>query len=219
MPTPPTAPQRSIPFAGVLDFTSLPPAANNAGVMAQCNPLVAGQNYFYMVSDGTYWRPVGGDQILYNLSAQIDMAVNNSDQLLVSVPLPTGLLPDGRSTIEVVQGWDKLLGTSDTLTTTTRIGAANTTSDATVFPPSAIASTNITMGFGHRFARISATEVRKQGSPTVTAFSSVSANVRTAAVTVGSMDTVTNYLGIYGRMTTGSTEKGELHALTVRLIG
>jgi hypothetical protein len=202
-----------------LAFSSLPDASQYTGVIFKCDPLVAGQNFFYVVSDGTYYRPFGGDQVLYNLSAPIDMAVNNSNQKLVSIPFPALLMPDGRASVEVVMGWDKLLGTSDTLTISAYFGTANSSSDQLAFPQSSLATTNITLGIWQKFARISATTTRKLGSPAIATFSSVSASARGAAVTVGNMDSVTNYLNIYGAMTTGATEKGELHALTVRLIG
>ncbi|MFA7287304.1 MAG: SGNH/GDSL hydrolase family protein [Melioribacteraceae bacterium] len=40
-----------------VDFTSLPSAASNNGVVRRCNPLVAGQEDFYVVSNGTSWLP------------------------------------------------------------------------------------------------------------------------------------------------------------------
>lgn len=196
-----------------------PPAEYNTGRTICCSPLVTGQSYFYMVSDGTYWRPVGGDQVVYNLAAPIDMALNSNNQKVVSIPFPALLMPDGRAMVEVTMGWDKLAGTSDTLLTSVYFGTADTTSDQLAFPQSSLVTTNIVFGVVQKFARISATTTRKLGSTTIATFSGVGTSARVAAVTVGNMGTTTNYLGVYGKMTTGTTEYGQLHALTVRLIG
>ncbi|MFA7256051.1 MAG: hypothetical protein WC047_00550 [Kiritimatiellales bacterium] len=157
--------------------------------------------------------------MVYNLAAPIDMALNSNNQKVVSIPFPALLMPDGRAMVEVTMGWDKLAGTSDTLLTSVYFGTADTTSDQLAFPQSSLVTTNIVFGVVQKFARISATTTRKLGSTTIATFSGVGTSARVAAVTVGNMGTTTNYLGVYGKMTTGTTEYGQLHALTVRLIG
>ncbi len=204
-----------------VDFTALPPAANNNGVVMRCNQLVAGQGYIYFVSDGTYWRPYGGEQKLYVLDAPINMAVNALAQKLISIPIPPGLIVDGRSYIKTVIGADKLLGTTDTLTVSQRIGPLNTDSDP-VFVSTTVATTNISAGITSEGGRLSSTTFQKHGaadSGATNPLSSTSATARAAAITTGNFDSSVNYLNVWGQMTTGSTEYGQVHSFTVEIMG
>lgn len=211
----------SYPDHVAVDFTSLPPAASNTGRVFKCNPRVAGQGYFYMVSDGTYWRPYGGEQKLYVLDAPIYMAVNATDQLMLSIPIPPTLIPDGRAYIKTFIGVDKLLGTTDTLTTRQRFGPLGTSSDPVLFNP-ALATTNISGGFTNQVSRLTTTTIRKHGSGSSSssnALSSSSTVARNAAITVGGLDAVMNYLTVWLQMTTGTTEYGVLHSFTAEIMG
>jgi hypothetical protein len=204
-----------------IDFTALPEAVYHNGKIVRCNPLVAGQGYFYMVSDGTYWRPYGGEQKLYVLAAPIDMAVNNSAQLLVQVPIPPGLIPDGRAYLKTVLGADKLLGTTDTCTTYQRLGPLGTAGDPTLFGAT-MTTTNISIGTTQECNRTSSTTVRKHGNGNAyanNALSGVSTAARAAAITVGNLDTTTNYFSVFLQMTTGTTEYGQLHSFTLEIMG
>lgn len=202
-------------------FTSLPPAASNTGRVMRCQPQVAGQGYFYMVSDGTFWRPYGGEQKLYTLATPIDMAVNATVQLLVSIPIPAMMIPDGRAYLKTVLGADKLLGVADTCTTYQRFGPLGTAGDPTLFGAT-MATTNISTGSTQECNRVGATSIRKHGGGaayTTGALSAVSATVRQAAITVGNMDTTLNYFTVWGGMSTGTTEYGQLHSFTLEIMG
>ena len=204
-----------------IPFTSLPPAASNDGRVMRCQPLVAGQGYFYMVSDGTYWRPYGGEQKLYILDAPLNMAVNNTVQKLLTIPIPAMLIPCGRTYLKVVVGCEKLLGTSDTLNVTQKMGPLDTSSDPNLFGTT-LATTQIAGGATNEASRMSSTTVRKHGKGNAfdsSAVSGIGTVATPAAITVGNMDSVVNYLGVYGQMTTGSTEYGSIHSLTVEIMG
>lgn len=202
-------------------FTSLPPAANNTGRTMLVSPLVVGQPYLYMISDGTYWRPCNGRQTLYCLSANILGTTTADPELLITIPIPALLIPDGRIQLRITAGFDKLLGTSDTVNFYQRFGTAGTTSDA-VLAQSTLATTVISHGTYNEFNRVSATELRKHGAGGVTIVNSMSGQttvVRAAAITVGNLGTTLNYLTLWSDLTTSGTEKGNVHAFTVEILG
>ena len=204
-----------------VDFTALPDPAANDGRVMRCNPLVAGQGYFYMVSDGTFWRPYGGCQPLYRLAAPVQMAVNTSAQILAQIPIPPKLIPDGRAYIKSIAGADKLGGTSDTLTLHQRFGPNGSSADTALFSAS-LSGSNVSVGIVNMASRVSPTTVRKHGkgnSFDPLSFGGNSTTGRQAAFTVGDMDTTLNYLTVFGIMSTGTVEYGQLHAFTVELMG
>ena len=204
-----------------VDFTALPDPAANDGRVMRCNPLVAGQGYFYMVSDGTFWRPYGGCQPLYRLAAPVQMAVNTSAQILAQIPIPPKLIPDGRAYIKSIAGADKLGGISDTLTLHQRFGPNGSSADTALFSAS-LSGSNVSVGIVNMASRVSPTTVRKHGkgnSFDPLSFGGNSTTGRQAAFTVGDMDTTLNYLTVFGIMSTGTVEYGQLHAFTVELMG
>lgn len=204
-----------------LDFSLLPDASNNDGRIVRCNPLVAGQPYFFMISDGTYWRPLNGSALLYALPAEVVMTNDAAAQLVASIPIPAGMLVDYRSKLQTFLSVEKLGGTSDTLTMLQRLGTAGTVSDTILFNP-ALATTAITVGSTARASRITGTTVRKEGSAGTGVYNSLSASstsARTNAITVGNMDTTTNYLTLWGDLTTGGGEYGVVGAFSVWLLG
>ena len=204
-----------------VDFTALPDPAANDGRVMRCNPLVAGQGYFYMVSDGTFWRPYGGCQPLYRLAAPVQMAVNTSAQILAQIPIPPKLIPDGRAYIKSIAGADKLGGTSDTLTLHQRFGPNGSSADTGLFSAS-LSGSNVSVGIVNMASRVSPTTVRKHGKGNTfdtLSFGGTSTTGRQAAFTVGNMDTTLNYLTVFGIMSTGTVEYGQLHAFTVELMG
>ena len=204
-----------------VDFTALPDPAANDGRVMRCNPLVAGQGYFYMVSDGTFWRPYGGCQPLYRLAAPVQMAVNTSAQILAQIPIPPKLIPDGRAYIKSIAGADKLGGTSDTLTLHQRFGPNGSSADTGLFSAS-LSGSNVSVGIVNMASRVSPTTVRKHGKGNTfdtLSFGGTSTTGRQAAFTVGDMDTTLNYLTVFGIMSTGTVEYGQLHAFTVELMG
>lgn len=128
---------------------------------------------------------------------------------------------DGRSYLKTVIGADKLLGTTDTLTITQKVGPLNTSSDPTLFG-STVATTSITVGSTNEAGRITATTIQKHGKGNAfdnTSLSGVATIARPAAITVGDLATTTNYLNVYGQMTTGTTEYGQIHAFTMEIMG
>ena len=204
-----------------VDFTALPDPAANDGRVMRCNPLVAGQGYFYMVSDGTFWRPYGGCQPLYRLAAPVQMAVITSAQLLAQIPIPPKLIPDGRAYIKSIAGADKLGGISDTLTLHQRFGPNGSSADTALFSAS-LSGSNVSVGIVNMASRVSPTTVRKHGKGNtfdMLSFGGTSTTGRQAAFTVGNMDTTLNYLTVFGIMSTGTVEYGQLHAFTVELMG
>ena len=204
-----------------VDFTALPDPAANDGRVMRCNPLVAGQGYFYMVSDGTFWRPYGGCQPLYRLAAPVQMAVNTSAQILAQIPIPPKLIPDGRAYIKSIAGADKLGGISDTLTLHQRFGPNGSSADTALFSAS-LSGSNVSVGIVNMASRVSPTTVRKHGKGNtfdMLSFGGTSTTGRQAAFTVGDMDTTLNYLTVFGIMSTGTVEYGQLHAFTVELMG
>ena len=216
---------RNTQFAQSIDFTNLPPAASNVGRVFQCNPLVAGQGYFYMVSDGTFYRPYGGEQKGYVLGAPIDMAVNSDYQFLLRIPIPPRLIVCGRSYIKTVICADKLAvtppATSDTSTFYQYFGPNGDNTDPILFS-TVFGTTIIDGGITNEASRLSATSMRKHGAGGVGAANSMSgtsSTVRPPAITVGNLATTTNYLSVYGKMTTGTNEYGQLHAYTMEFMG
>lgn len=160
---------------------------------------------------------------MYVLSAPINMAVNAAAQKLISIPIPPGMIVDGRSYIKTVIGVDKLppASVADTLTLWQRLGPLSTSSDPVLFA-STLSTTNISAGVTNEAGRGSNTTMQKHGSGgsyAANSLSSMATTVRAAATTVGDLSTTTNYLSVYGQMTTGTTEYGQIHSFTVEIMG
>lgn len=204
-----------------IPFTSLPPASSNNGRTMKCDPLVAGQGYTYWTSDGTYWRPAYGRQTLYALPSDILGTTTANPELFLTIPFPALLMPDGRTQLRTSLGADHLIGTSDTVNFYQRFGTAGTVADA-VLAQCQAATTQLAGGWENDFSRVSPTELRKHGAGAVTVpnpMSGVTTVARAAAITVGNLGTTLNYLTVWCDLTTGGTEKGNLHAFTVEIVG
>jgi len=205
-----------------VNFTDLPPAALNSGVRMRCNPLVAGQPYFWMESDGSHWRPWCGAQVIYSLAAPVVFTDDYAYQLGISVPIPPKLLPDGRARLRTVMGGSHEGGTSDSLNYYTKIGPLSSLADPTIYQ-TGCALTNLSVGGTYQAYRVSDTQLRKQGAggtALVAALSGTSIIARLAPIDVANLDLETNYYNVWQDLITGGLgEYGVLHAFTLELIG
>jgi hypothetical protein len=208
-----------------VNFTDLPPAALNPGRAIRCNPLVTGQPYFWMESDGEFWRPLCGAQVLYTLGAAIigDQA-NPAPQLMLSVPIPPGLMPDLRSMLRTVVGVDHLGGTADNLSHYIKVGTTQTWAGDNIIHQATTNAAVWSGGATNQLSRNTATTVSKHGGGGASSAVSLSVYSGVARapldVIVGDLDTETNYLTIWHDLGTGGLgEYGQLHAFTLELIG
>jgi len=205
-----------------IDFTDLPPAALNPGRAMRCNPLVTGQPYFWMESDGEFWRPLGGAQVLYSLTADIQMPASPTPDWVkcLSIPIPPMMFPDNRLALRTVIGVDKV-GTADVLNTYQKFG--NDVETAMDLFQSTANLTTVSAGMTNQAARVTATTFRKHGAAgtaTNAALSSVSSTARIAAIDVNDLDTQTNYFTVWGRLTTGGLgDYGILHEFNMEIVG
>lgn len=174
-------------------------------------------------SNGTNWIPVGA-VVLFQSASPVDMVAgsggtpNTTEQLFTSaIALPAGLLRAG-SQFRFTLGVDKSAA-ADTCTVRVRMGSAGTVVDA-VLVSLGLAATNLNFGAQWEFQRVSATQVRKHGSGAnvYNSLTNQSTTARTAAVTVGNMDSVANYVLVSGQMSTGTGEYGTLHGFTLELL-
>jgi hypothetical protein len=188
----------------------------------RCNPLAAGQSYFWMESDGVFWRPWCGAQVLYSLAAPITFSDVAGLQLGLSVPVPPKLLPDGRARLRVVAGFDHLGGVTQSPAIQIKIGPLQEDNEPNLISI-ALVTANISLGMVQQFYRTAPTVMRKQGSGSVGNAASMSGSgsvVRPAGWDVGDMDTVTNYLTVWQSLATGNIgEYGVLHTFILELIG
>jgi hypothetical protein len=204
-----------------IDFAALPPAAQNPGRAIRCNPLVVGQPYFWMESDGEFWRPLGGAQVLYSLNADIQMPASPTSDWVecVSIPIPPMMFPDSRLALRTIIGIDKV-GTADILNVYQKFSASET---APNLFQSTLSMTAVSGGMTNQASRETSTTFRKHGAAgaaTNAALSVVSVTARMAAVTVQDLDTQTNYFSVWGRLTTGGLgDYGILHEFNMEIVG
>jgi len=207
-----------------VDFTALPVAAVNSGRVMRCNPLVAGQPYFWVCSDGQFWRPFNGSVVLYTQADDIVFTTAAGEQIGITIPIPAGMLADNRSALRCWWGMQHEGGATDTVTTRMRFGLNNDITDTALFQL-ALVTTGLSGGVQNQASRVSPTSIRKIGAAGVASavsLSVASAIGRQAAITIGDTNnpTVTNYVNVTCQLTAGgSTEYGIINGYTLKWMG
>jgi hypothetical protein len=193
-----------VPFASF-------PAASTAGSGALMWESTFG---VLMRSDGAYWRPAGGRQLLSRLAADWVMSASGALQIADSITVPPGMIAPGAS-LDVAIGCDKINGVSDTLTIRLKVGGQ------AVLAPT-LATTIVSAGGLLRIKRVSATSIQKCGASSSATFQAMaisSTSSRATALTVPNMDTTPTVIELSGQMTSGATEYGQIHSYTIELVG
>jgi hypothetical protein len=138
------------------------------------------------ISDGTRWRLLGGRQVIAMLGAAVS-AIANSETIALqtATALPVGAWQTN-DVIRVSFTVNKS-GTTDSLTSSLRIGTAGTTADtAVVSATTLLAAANRSGTFQYDIKLVSATSAQRVGVATT---AQVSATAETAAVTISSAAT------------------------------
>jgi len=193
-----------------IPFASLPAAASVPGAVYKINDFGRG---VWVESNGTSWMPQGGCQVIYNLPAEVQMALNSTQQPLCSVTLPAGLWCHG-SYLRGTLGLDRLPGTSDSLLVRVKVAGQS------VVTPG-VNTSSVTYGADWAIGRTAATGVRKLGGGAAgaTSFIGVNTVARPAAAVVADMDANATVVEVTGQLTAGTTEYGVLHTVTIYWIG
>lgn len=200
-----------VPVSGAGNTFATFPSAAAAGVGALQWESTFGALFR---SDGTYWRPAYGQQLLSRLAAESQMAVNSTLQVIDSITIPAGMWAPGCELLMRL-GANKAGGTSDTLTLRLKI-ATNIVSAPT------IATTQTGAGGQFLIKRQSATSVQQAGGSNNTSWTQLAGAVstaRSAATTVPSLDATDTVIELSGQMTTGSAEYGIVNSYSLWLVG
>jgi hypothetical protein len=141
-------------LAPVLTFATLP-ASYPVGQPVFVSNIGVGGSAWY--SNGTLWKPVGGQVLLSSLDAAIT-GLTNSEVISHQYLIPAALLQVG-DRIEVKTGLSKS-GTTDTGALRIRVGTAGTTADAAIVNATVMSAAQQHAGLAHEFRVQSATAVR-----------------------------------------------------------
>lgn len=200
---------------------ALNPADYNPTKLFYVEPFQSGMIGSYWYSNGTIWCPINGEAVIGRVVTDITMAVNSTNQLLVGPwKIPAGLIADNRE-LSIMFGGEHLGGTADTCTLRMYFGTNGTSSD-TLCVSGAMGTTAVNIGTFHKLVRTSSTQIRKAGSGGVgsaISFAATSTTARPAALTVPNLDTTDSYFTMYGQMTTGTTEYGNIHYVNLMIAG
>lgn len=165
---------------------------------------VSGGNFFF--SNGTRWKPVGGNIILDGVDTANSAAANTAENQLNPnhVVIPAGLIGD-YDRLRIRASMSKN-GAADTALLRIRFGPLGTVADPVLVSTNVMATTAVSNGFFMDFKRASATSLQNLGSGAPLApYSGTSSTVAYATpVTVSSMDTTPMYLSITSQMTLGT---------------
>lgn len=145
---------------GIYTWAAKPPAAGNAGRRISVSDLRNSEFY----SDGTYWRPVGGRQVLAQRSNN-PVTVQNTAGAVSDLlgPFPGGLV---RAGMQLRMDWTTIfmgLGAGSNLRRS-KLGFANSTSLNDLFNPRITLSTDTLIMFAHELNVQSDTSANHGGS-------------------------------------------------------
>lgn len=134
------------PVGGVIYFggnpytwATRPAAAGNTGQVIRVSDVGTGLGGSHWVSDGTYWRPVGGSVVIGAQSGSIATPVSSFTGVTSSQFTPTkqpvfpaGMLIPGQSSIEV-EAIFRRTGATATATLNAHLGTAKTSGDSAIY--------------------------------------------------------------------------------------
>lgn len=166
-------------------------------------------------TDGTSWRPWTGSQLLYTLGDAIIAKTTNltTPEILVSCPIPAGMLATVDHKIVMVASYNKSAATN-TMTNSTYFGSTNTTADALILGAAQISTSR--QGQTERFyCRVDATNLVMVYTGN-NSYSTTTLAPQTP-ITVPNLDSTLNYLGFSMHLSVGSAETMNLTQFDVKI--
>lgn len=120
-------------------WATKPSASGNLGMCIRIANVGASAAGSYWISDGTYWRPVGGSVLLSAQSGSIATPISSFTGVTSSLFTPTaqpvipaGMLIPGQSSIEIEASFRRT-GANATASLNIHLGTAKTSADNTVY--------------------------------------------------------------------------------------
>lgn len=184
--------------------------------------LVNDLGYSKWFSDGTNYYPQGGRYVLGMQGPLYSMGATpgTTEMIAWQATIPAGMIVVNKAVLRYMQSVEKLGGTSDTLTTRTRLGSAGTTADASIGLGVNMATTAITAGILNQAVFPSSTGVRRSAggaNSSAVGWTATSTGARSIATTIPNVSGALIF-SVTGQMTSGASETGEFDGGVLELM-